>query len=192
MSDFDSKASLRAAALAYRAGLPADARRRYSEQIIDRLCVYLASSAETSTSLLAYRSLPSEVATQRLFHLPDYLVFAPVTHHHAHMDWLLITPHTTWQQGRFGVLEPSSGQSWQPGATTTLLCPLTAFDRRGTRLGMGKGCFDYWLATHRDGLDQVIGLAFSGQEVAHIPAEVHDAPLDCIITEKEVIKCPAV
>jgi len=73
-----------------------------------------------------------------------------------------------------------------------LLCPLTAFDRQGNRLGMGKGCFDYWLSKHRHGLDQVIGLAFSGQEVAHIPAEAHDAPLDYIITEKEVIECPRV
>ncbi len=192
MSDCDSKASLRAAALAYRAGLPADARRRYSGQIMDRLRAYLSSSPVTSTSLLAYRAMPSEVATERLFHLPDYRVFAPVTRHHRHMEWLLVTDRTRWQTGRFGVLEPSSGEPWRHGAKTTLLCPLTAFDRHGNRLGMGKGCFDYWLSQHRHGLDQVIGLAFSGQEVAHIPVEVHDAPLDCIITEKEVIECPNV
>jgi len=192
MSDFETKAFLRAAAIAYRAKLPSNARERYSEQIIDHLCAYLVSNDETITSLLAYRSMPSEVATERLFLLPDYLVFAPVTHHNQHMDWRLITARTSWKKGRFGVLEPSSGELWRHGANTTLLCPLTAFDRQGNRLGMGKGCFDYWLSKHRHGLDQVIGLAFSGQEVAHIPAEAHDAPLDCIITEKEVIECPTV
>jgi len=181
---------LRTAALAYRTNLPASQRRHYSRQITDSLCTFLASNADPVASLLVYHSMPSEVATESLFHLPNYRVFAPVVHHHKHMEWFLITAQTSWSKSRFGVLEPSSGAPWRHGAKTVLLCPLTAFDRQGSRLGMGKGCFDYWLGKHRHAVDQVIGLAFSGQEVAHIPAEAHDAPLDCIITEKEVIECP--
>jgi 5-formyltetrahydrofolate cyclo-ligase len=186
----ESKTSLRADALAYRGGMPVSERRRCSEQIIERLYTYLANSAVTPACLLVYRAMPSEVATEKLFQLTNYHVFAPITHHHKHMEWLLTTERTHWKKGVFGVLEPSSGAPWRHGASTVLLCPLVAFDRHGNRLGMGKGCFDYWLSTHRHGLDQVIGLAFSGQEVAQIPAEGHDAPLDCIITEKEVIECP--
>ncbi|MDQ6996565.1 MAG: 5-formyltetrahydrofolate cyclo-ligase [Mariprofundus sp.] len=190
MNPFQSKASLRATALAYRTGLPASERQRYSGQIIDRLCAYLASQDVPPVSLLVYRSMPSEVATESLFHMPQYQVFAPITRHQTDMEWFLVTAQTDWQKGRFGVLEPSAGTVWQYGQSTALLCPLTAFDRQGNRLGMGKGCFDFWLSQHRHGLDQVIGLAFSGQEVAHIPAEAHDAPLNCIITEKEAIECP--
>jgi len=134
--------------------------------------------------------MASEVNTDSLFHLPGYHIFAPVTHHHEHMEWLLTSSQTRWKKGLFGILEPTSGQHWALNTGTVLLCPLTAFDRQGNRLGMGKGCFDYWLSKHRHALEQVIGLAFSGQEVAHIPAEGHDVPLDCVITEKEVIQCP--
>ncbi len=190
MSHFETKISLRASALAYRANLPASMRRHYSEQITGRLCAYLASNAVAATALLAYRSMPSEVATDHLFYLPNYRIFAPVTHYQEHMEWILSTAQTNWKKGRFGILEPSTGEPWRHGEKTVLLCPLTAFDRQGNRLGMGKGCFDYWLSKHRQALDLVIGLAFSGQEVAHIPVEAHDAPLDCIITEKEVIECP--
>jgi len=55
---------------------------------------------------------------------------------------------------------------------------------------MGKGCFDFWLAQHHHHIQQIIGLAFSCQEVAAVPAERHDMPMNCIITEKEVIQCP--
>jgi len=181
---------MRTAALAYRAGLTVQERMRCSEHIIDRVCHYLHRDAEAVKTLLVYRAMPAEVDTGTLFHLPDYRIFAPVTHHHEHIEWLLITPQTRWQKGLFGISEPVSGQLWKAQPGTVLLCPLTAFDRHGNRLGMGKGCFDYWLSRHRGSLQQVIGLAFSGQEVAQIPAERHDVPLDCIITEKEVIRCP--
>jgi len=186
----DTKASLRTAALAYRKQLSASDRQLFSTQIIAKLNAYFASRSAPSTSLLLYRAMASEVATDRLFQQSHCHLYAPVTHHHQHMEWLLIKPDTRWHKGLFGVLEPCSGKAWQNEASTTLVCPLTAFDRHGNRLGMGKGCFDYWLSTHRHTLDQVIGLAFSGQEVAQIPAEGHDVPLDCIITEKEVIECP--
>ncbi len=185
-----NKNDLRASALAYRTALSAERRRHYSAQIAHRLCVHLARPCAPVSSLLLYRSMPSEVNTDRLFELPDYHVFAPVTHHQEQMEWRLTTSRTVWAKGFFGVPEPVSGALWKEEQASVLLCPLTAFDRQGNRLGMGKGCFDFWLGSHRHALDQVIGLAFSGQEVARIPAEAHDAPLDYVITEKEVIECP--
>jgi len=178
------KNTLRASSLAYRKNMPGNERQRNSEIIIETLLSHLHSNPNTPASLLVYRSLPSEVNTERLFQLPDYQVFAPVTHHHEYMEWLLTTPETRWKNGLFGVSEPASGMLWAGNQKTVLLCPLTAFDRQGNRLGMGKGCFDYWLGQHRHKLIQVIGLAFAGQEAAHIPADGHDAPMDCVITRK--------
>jgi 5-formyltetrahydrofolate cyclo-ligase len=182
------KVALRAAALAWRTALPDTLRRQYSAQILNRLRTQLQSMQ--AHALLAYRAMPSEVDTAPLFNWNDYRIYAPVTHHHKHMEWLRTTAQTVWRKGLFGVHEPESGQPWPGKPATILLCPLTAFDRAGNRLGMGKGCFDFWLAKHRDALQCVIGLAFAGQEVAQIPAEGHDVPLDYVITEQEVIQCP--
>jgi len=184
------KNTLRKSALRYRKNMSDCERRRSSESIIATLLAHVQCIPKPPVCLLVYRSLPTEVDTERLFHLPTHQVFAPVTHHHEHMEWLLTSPQTTWKNGLFGIREPSSGMPWTGGSqNTVLLCPLTAFDRHGNRLGMGKGCFDYWLNSYHHQINQVIGLAFSGQEVAHIPAEGHDVPMDYIITEKEVITC---
>jgi len=183
------KNTLRASSLAYRKSMPDNERRKSSEIILETLIAHLQNNPNTPANLLVYRSLPSEVSTERLFQFPGYQIFAPVTHHHEHMEWLSTTPETKWKNGLFGVAEPASGMLWTGHQKTVLLCPMAAFDRQGNRLGMGKGCFDYWLGQHRHQLIQVIGLAFSGQEVAHIPTDGHDAPMDYVITEKEVIEC---
>ncbi len=165
-------------------------RRRMSAEITQRLIDHLKHHAPDTSVLLAYRAMNSEVNIDSLFRRHDYRLFAPVTHHHEHMEWLHVDDNTQWQRGLFGILEPRAGHRWQGDeGASILLCPLTAFDRRGNRLGMGKGCFDFWLSGHRSRLQYVIGLAFSCQEVDEIPAEPHDIPMDFVITEQEVIPC---
>ena len=185
-----SKQSLRSEALARRRSLSDAQRRDYSRTITQSLIQYLKQFEPQPDCLLSYRALPSEVDADELFRQLPFRVYAPVTHHHEHMEWHRVGAETKWQQGYFGVLEPVGGELWQPdGERSVLICPLSAFDRQGNRLGMGKGCFDYWLAENRQYIDRVIGLAFSCQEVAAIPVEGHDVPMDCVITERERIEC---
>ena len=186
---YSDKQQLRSAALAARQELTSEQRSDYSATIMKRLQQHLASQNKSSDALLAYRSMPSEVNTESLFASSQTVVFAPVTHHHEDMQWIQAGADSNWRQGVFGVLEPEGDTHWQGQGITTLLCPLSAFDRAGNRLGMGKGCFDYWLASHRKDIYQVIGLAFAAQEVAAVPAEEHDVPMDFVITEQEIITC---
>jgi len=185
-----NKALLRAYALKQRKALTPDHRKACSESIMASLFAYLSAESEPSQNLLIYRSLPSEVATGALLEADEYRLFSSVTHHHEHMEWHELSDATCWQTGLFGIQEPVGGKLWDgTQGATTLLCPLAAFDRQGNRLGMGKGCFDFWLAQHRMYIKQVIGLAFSCQEVAQVPFESHDVPMDYVITEKEAIAC---
>lgn len=73
-----------------------------------------------------------------------------------------------------------------------IVAPLIAFDRKGGRLGQGGGYYDRTLAEHRARLQPppFVGLAYSIQEVAHVPMEPHDQRLDAILTEKEFIAVP--
>jgi 5-formyltetrahydrofolate cyclo-ligase len=69
-----------------------------------------------------------------------------------------------------------------------VIAPLLAFDRRGNRMGQGAGHYDRTLAALRArGPVFVLGLAYGGQEVARVPAEPHDQPLDAILTEMAYI-----
>lgn len=66
-----------------------------------------------------------------------------------------------------------------------LLVPLSAFDRRGHRIGYGAGHYDRAIdRLKQKGMHpKLIGIAFDCQEVAHVPAEPHDVSLDAILTE---------
>jgi len=192
MTGIVSKNTLRDSALQRRRQLSSRQRQEYSRTIVHSLKKYLDHLQPKVDCLLTYRALPSEVDADALFRQTDYQAFAPVTHHHTHMEWHRVSDETKWQRGYLGVPEPDGEVLWQAGAATSVLvCPLSAFYRQGGLLGMGKGCFDYWLAGNRQHVALVIGLAFSCQEVAAIPVEGHDMPMDCIITEREIIECPS-
>jgi 5-formyltetrahydrofolate cyclo-ligase len=185
-----SKQAQRDEALRHRKALSARQRKEYSQTILSFLQLYLENQDPQTECLLTYHALPSEVDANALLQQSGFHIYAPVTHHHEHMEWHRISSSTQWSTGFFGILEPNAGDLWHTQAgISTLICPLAAFDRRGSRLGMGKGCFDYWLSKHRQFIRQVVGLAFSCQEVASIPVEGHDMPMNCIITEKEIIEC---
>ncbi len=69
-----------------------------------------------------------------------------------------------------------------------LLVPLLAFDRAGYRLGYGGGFYDLTLAALRARKPVVaVGVAFAAQEVSTVPTTPHDARLDLVLTEREVI-----
>lgn len=62
-----------------------------------------------------------------------------------------------------------------------IVVPLVAFDARGMRLGYGGGCYDRYLPILSASCE-VLGIAFTEQQVEHVPADAHDLPLPRIIT----------
>jgi 5-formyltetrahydrofolate cyclo-ligase len=82
---------------------------------------------------------------------------------------------------RFGTFRPEP----DPVTPDLLFVPLLAFDRRGHRLGYGAGYYDRTLAELTG--SRAIGCAFAAQEVALVPVEAHDRPLDAVATEEGVL-----
>lgn len=85
--------------------------------------------------------------------------------------------------GAFGLLQPAA--DGEERAPDLILTPLVAFDTALNRIGQGAGYYDRAFArlpnAHR------IGVAWSVQQVAHIPADPWDVPLHAIATEQEWI-----
>lgn len=95
------------------------------------------------------------------------------------------TPQTALIAGAFGAAIPADGPEIIP---RVLIVPLLAFDRRGFRLGYGGGFYDRTLeALRRAGPVTAIGFAFAAQEMAQVPTEATDQPLDLIVTERGAV-----
>ena len=90
------------------------------------------------------------------------------------------------RRGSFGVLEPQ-GDPWTATDRIDLLVvPGVAFDRQGWRLGYGQGYYDRFLGTrHQPAV--LVGLCYDFQLLDRLPADVHDIPMDLIVTESETI-----
>jgi 5-formyltetrahydrofolate cyclo-ligase len=83
-------------------------------------------------------------------------------------------------EGRFGIREPAPRCAAKPlNMLDFILVPGIAFDLHGRRLGRGRGFYDRLLAAVRG---TTCGVAFDEQIVREIPAEPHDAVLNCILT----------
>jgi len=94
------------------------------------------------------------------------------------------SPECELEIDRYGVSYPKVGQNLIP---QIVLVPLLAFTPSGDRLGYGGGYYDRTLAAlRRDGAVFACGVAFTGQEVAELPTDPHDAKLDGILTEKDL------
>ena len=106
---------------------------------------------------------------------------------HPHLSWRLWQPGDVLVKGGFGVREP--GPDAPEVFPKALLVPLVAFDRRGGRIGYGKGHFDRAIAALEEQHPTLtIGLAYAVQEIDEVPVEPHDRLLDVIITEAELIR----
>lgn len=69
--------------------------------------------------------------------------------------------------------------------------PLAGFDRKGGRIGFGKGWYDRLFSrlSEKNVHPVKIGLAFGFQEVASVPRDPWDEALDMVVTESEIINC---
>lgn len=91
--------------------------------------------------------------------------------------------------GYRGLLEPrpGGGRAIPPEQVEVALVPGLAFDLKGNRLGQGGGHYDRVLA-RLSPASMTIGLAFEFQVLERLPVEVHDVPVDLIVTERRVIE----
>ena len=73
-----------------------------------------------------------------------------------------------------------------PEAIDAVVVPGSAFDEGGMRLGLGAGCYDAYLSAVRESCF-VAGIAFDEQIFERVPADIHDRPMDAVITPTRTI-----
>lgn len=180
------KTGLREAALAHRDALEIDDRLIWDEAITERalaLPVFDAASGPVS----AYWPMRSEADPRpilEVLHERGLKLCLPalVARRMIFRRW---APYEPIVPGGFGTLVPDPAQP--EIVPSILIVPLAAFDRRGYRIGYGKGHYDAKLTEL--GTVTSIGIAYAAQEIDAVPEEPHDRRLDWIVTERETIRC---
>ncbi|AWN39796.1 5-formyltetrahydrofolate cyclo-ligase [Methylobacterium durans] len=176
------KADLRNGALARRDALDPDARKRGSLSIAE--AVLRIPALADAPIVGAFWPIRSEVdprpIIERLFARGQRVALPKVT-----PDGLVFREWKAGEalvRGGFGLSEPRD--ELPPLDPTALIVPLAAFDRRGQRIGYGRGYYDHAIARlSGNGPVLTIGIAYAVQEIDTVPAEPHDRPLDHLVTE---------
>lgn len=185
------KKDIRERLLQKRNNHPEEELVKKSRKIKERL--FLTGEYIQAENILFYVSKGKEVRTEEVIKesIGRKRVLIPVTDTEKHT----ITPveienyDEDLAPGNFSILEPKEDirEEFPLEDIDTVIVPGIAFDRRGNRVGYGKGYYDKLLSQMTDVM--TIGLAYRFQLVERIPAEKHDVAVKKIITEKETIDC---
>ena len=92
--------------------------------------------------------------------------------------------------GTYGIQEPSpeSRIIMTPDMFDLVIVPGVAFDKKGRRIGQGKGYYDRFLeltSAFR------LALAFDCQLLENVPSELNDIPMDAILSESGILETNA-
>ena len=167
--------------IAKRRSMPAGERRKANHAIAKILLARV--EWKKANTICLYVSLPEEVDTGSLFGQKKSFVVPRV----SDKDLILhqIQSPDDLIKGRFDIFEPKkSCPVVNVSVVDLFIVPGIAFDRKGYRLGWGKGYYDRLLA----GVSATkIGLAYSFQIVSRLPHKRYDIPMDIVITEHETL-----
>lgn len=187
------KKELRKEAKSYRKSLSEDDRLDKSSAIISNLKAL--KEFQKAEVLLMYASLPDEVETlsliRELTEEGKKLVYCPVTQGDV-MGFYKISSVNDLKEGNFHVLEPEPLEErrleLQKDVRYCMLMPGLMFDKKGNRLGYGKGYYDKYLARVPENMNlTTIALSYEEMVKDVIPAEETDWCADYVVTENEVI-----
>jgi 5-formyltetrahydrofolate cyclo-ligase len=179
----DTKTHWRRKLLALRRTLEEHPRATHSATIVSRLAAL--PEFASCTTLLLYEALGAEVDLGALAEVAarsGKLAYRPNDADDL-SGWpaLGIDAHTP----PFEVASPPPAGS---RVALLVVVPGVGFDRRGTRLGRGRGFYDRTLAALRKHHSIVaVGVAFELQIVETLPRDPWDQPVDLIATESRLI-----
>ncbi|MWB97483.1 5-formyltetrahydrofolate cyclo-ligase [Agromyces seonyuensis] len=144
-----------------------------------------------ATSLSAYLSMPSEPDVRPFVNWAEargIRVLFPISREDGLLDWT-VGEEQTEITGITGVPE-AEGELLGPMAINDvdlIIVPAAAIDSTGLRLGWGRGYFDKTLGSMGK-CPPVYAVVFDSEVVESVPREVHDQPVDGVVTPTRTLE----
>jgi 5,10-methenyltetrahydrofolate synthetase len=184
-----AKAALRRAVLLSRDALPGGERALLSARIVTTILDL--PTYQEADFVLAYASFGTELQTDELLRrvLADgKTLVLPRVERGGLGLYEVRNLAGDLVPGTWGIREPEPDRCPRAdaGGVGFALIPGVAFDRRARRLGYGGGFYDRLLAGGLPEGTPLVSGAFEVQILDEVPMDPHDAPVDVVVTEKEV------
>jgi 5-formyltetrahydrofolate cyclo-ligase len=220
----EQKNELRRMMAQRRSALSPEIHRDWSNAVCERMLAHvlvpLAARAKGSPlAIMTYVPFRSELDVFPVIHWgwrKGHVMIAPkVVAGSTEMELFRINSVDDLERGTWGLREPKPDAIRWEGLVDIVIVPGLAFDRRGMRLGYGKGFYDRLYerlyerppspfrhleadtgtsdpARDRDPARDpshplFVAPAFDFQLIERVPDEPHDRPVDVIVTEKRWI-----
>ncbi len=98
---------------------------------------------------------------------------------------ILVDDETHYRMNAYGIAEPVSGEEIAAEEIDVVFVPLLAFDKRGFRVGYGKGFYDRFLKTCREDTLK-IGFSYFEPQESIDDINEFDVPLNICITPNNI------
>ncbi|KBZ59282.1 5-formyltetrahydrofolate cyclo-ligase [Mycobacterium colombiense] len=187
-----SKAALRDQLLAARRHVADDVRAAEAHQLCERLEA-LEGVVTSDSTICAYVPVGTEPGSIEMLDMllrRTRRLLLPVARTTADntplpLSWGEYRPGTL-TTGRWGLLEPP--RPWLPSSALAqagvVLVPALAVDRRGVRLGRGRGFYDRSLGG-RGPHARLIAVVRDAEVLDEVPADSHDIPMTHALTPRQ-------
>jgi 5-formyltetrahydrofolate cyclo-ligase len=177
------KKELRQNAIQRRRQMSLDEIQEKSSQVIALLVDFLKS--RNFDSIFLYYPFKGEVNLMGLLDSKLKLRTAFPKVNGSDLDFYLIQSQNQLSKQAFGIMEPSEFRDLAvPSVKSLILVPSLLLDRKGNRLGLGKGFYDRYLSRVKTSL--TLGVAFHEFLKDDLPVEPWDVPLDGFMTEEKI------
>ena len=120
-----------------------------------------------------------------LLHGKDKNIIVPKTLPNNELENYLLTDSTLFRKNNWNIPEPVDGILINEKQIDVVFIPLLAFDKKGNRVGYGKGFYDNFLQKC-DKKVLKIGLSLFEPEEEITDIEEHDIPLDFCVTPTQI------
>lgn len=163
--------------------------RREADAAITRHLIALTSDLHCR-SVSAYLSTPDEPSTREFLTWAcgkDIRVLLPVSREDGLLDW---APYDGQDEDEdlFGMPTPTS-ELLSPlaiNAVDLIIVPAAAVDGTGLRMGWGRGYFDKTLGSMQT-RPPVYAVIFDDELRDSVPRELHDQPVDGVVTPSGIV-----
>lgn len=145
---------------------------------------------QEAKTIMSYVSIKNEVDTsfinRKILENNKILILPVIEKNNDFIKAVRCIDDKNMKKGTYGISEPINEEKFDINMIDIVIVPAVAYDKRGYRIGFGKGYYDKFLKNYK-GIK--IGLGYDFQLIDNILEENHDIKMDYLIIEDKLLEC---